>query len=138
MAARLPQLVEEIAEVAGLPAALAIVTAKGGQRVSIPRHPGPEHWLTMAVGPEAAATIADHFATGHGSGIKDLDIPMLNTGSYARQRAERRARLDDAIRNGASSNELAARFEMTRRNAIRAKVRLRTEPNTNQGDLFRK
>lgn len=59
----LPELLAEIAEVAGLDAALKIAEAKGGQRVYIPAYPREGHWLWLAVGPETAAKICDHFRT---------------------------------------------------------------------------
>ena len=71
-----PEL-EEIAEVAGTAAALAILAAKGGTRVYIPKSAklGDDHWLVVLVGLEPAEAIADHF------GGTQVEIPLLGGGT---------------------------------------------------------
>ncbi len=75
----LPGLLEEIADVAELPAALAIAREKGGARAYIPARAPDDHWLTQCVGREAADKICAHFAAD-GRGI-ELLIPIGPAGN---------------------------------------------------------
>jgi len=70
----LPELLAEIAAVAGFDAALKIAAAKGGIRAYFPRHPDAGHWLSLAVGMDTARKIGEHLASGL-RGI-ELDVPM--------------------------------------------------------------
>ena len=54
---RLPGLLREIAAFTDLDTAMKVAAAKGGQRAYIPRVPRKGHWLSEAVGMEAAARI---------------------------------------------------------------------------------
>ena len=62
---KLPELLAEIAEVAGIDAALAVAQAKGGARAHFPHptrlHDG--HWLVCAVGIEKARLISKHLSS---------------------------------------------------------------------------
>jgi Homeodomain-like domain len=70
----LPQLLSEIAHVAGMAAALKVAAAKGGTKAYFPLKPMADHWLTLAVGPEAAALICAKICNGdHGI---ELEVPM--------------------------------------------------------------
>lgn len=60
----LPPLLAEIAEVAGLDAALALAEARGGSRITIPARPRPDHWFAQTVGMEAAEKIAAFYRVG--------------------------------------------------------------------------
>ena len=53
----LPGILGEIADVAGIPAALAIADEVGGTRINIPARAGDDHWLVKTVGREAAETV---------------------------------------------------------------------------------
>lgn len=75
----LPPLLAEIAEVAGLDAALAMADARGGSRITIPARPRPDHWLVQAVGVDAAKLIADHFRVGNSGLI--VELPVGPTGA---------------------------------------------------------
>ncbi len=81
----LPLLLQEIAEVAGLPAALALAEARGGNRVYLPRPEqlDEDHWLVKAVGREAAIKICKHYFLP--GGRTELDLPRGPTGSRANQ-----------------------------------------------------
>lgn len=71
---QLPGLLAEIAEVAGVGAALAIAEVKGGASAYIPAPPvRAEHWLVLACGQAAADAIAGHFAVRGGAHYK---IPL--------------------------------------------------------------
>lgn len=67
---KLPEMLERIAEVAGLPAAIKLAKDFGGSRIYIPQLPTPKTALSRSVGPEAAAKIAAAFGMGY------LDVPI--------------------------------------------------------------
>lgn len=54
---RLPGILQEIAEAAGLEAALEIARVKGGTRAYFAARPGKTHWLSQAVGHDKAQAI---------------------------------------------------------------------------------
>ena len=80
----LPELLAEIAEVAGLPAALAIAKFKGGTRTHFPARADDDHWLTVTVGREAADKLCKHFRSRNG-GIS-LQVPLGPANFYATAR----------------------------------------------------
>ncbi|SDU08954.1 helix-turn-helix domain-containing protein [Stappia sp. ES.058] len=124
--AYLPDLLAEIAEVAGLDAALKLAAARGGQTVYIPSRPAPEHWLCQTVGQPAAEKICEHFRVRN-SGGRFL-IPIARTASARRT-------LFKALENGASARQAAAAAGTHERTAYRARARIRAK-DPNQGDLF--
>ncbi|KPF98824.1 hypothetical protein IP86_10900 [Rhodopseudomonas sp. AAP120] len=134
----LPDLLAQIAEVAGLDAALKIAESHGGTRRQIPaRVPDGEHWLTDCVGREAAEKICKHFRQGTGGGGFGgayLLIPRGPTGTVA---AARR-RMQKALREGKSASEAARVAGMTERTAYRARSRARKGGgwDDNQNELF--
>lgn len=65
----LPETLREIAEVAGLPAALAIAEHWGGIRLDMPATPDGTHRLAAVVGMQAAAQLAEEYQG------EQLDIP---------------------------------------------------------------
>ena len=88
---KLPELLAEIAEVAGIDAALAVAQAKGGARAHFPHpnHLRDGHWLVCAVGIEKARLISKHFSSLT-AGIY-LHIALGPAGMYqiARLKAEK-------------------------------------------------
>jgi FixJ family two-component response regulator len=124
--ASLPQVLEEIAAVAGWPAAWAIADAKGGQDVFIPRRPGRNHWLSVAVGHELAMKICEHFRANHQSRVL---IPR------ARMARASRAVLK-AIEQGKTNNAAAAAAGVHERTVRRYRRRLRRSGRSPQGELF--
>lgn len=128
----LPGVLAEIAAVAGLPAALGVAEAKGGGRAYIPLRPGPNHWLTRAVGAPAAQKIADHFAAGS-AGV-ELQIPVGPAGSYSRQQRIRAARMSALVEEGHSTDRIAREVGTTRSSVKRFKQKLRRDDG--QGSLF--
>ena len=84
----MPDVLAEIRDVAGADAAARIAETKGGRSVHFPAKAGPRHWLTLAVGAEAAVKLCAHFRVRHASGIT-LKIPLGEAAIYAR--AKRRA-----------------------------------------------
>ncbi|MAA97803.1 MAG: helix-turn-helix domain-containing protein [Stappia sp.] len=122
----LPGILAEIADVAGLDAALKLAAEKGGQTVYIPSHASDDHWLTSTVGPEAASAICELYRVRNTGGR--FLIPI------AREASARRT-LVQALVNGASARQAAAASGLHERTAFRARRRLKAK-DPSQGDLF--
>jgi hypothetical protein len=92
----LPGVLQEIAEVVGEEAALAIAAARGGTQVYIPPVPPSDHWLCKLIGVSGPALAAELTM-----GIKGLrlELPLGPTGHAAQVRA----RVDAMIKAGASN-----------------------------------
>ena len=130
----LPALLAEIAEVAGIDAALAIAEAKGGQAVTIPSRLRPDHWLITAIGRERAEQLSDHFCSGRSRA--QLDIPLGPTGSYFADRRRRAVAVAQALAAGATASEAARRAGITRRSVHRQKAQKQRQRDRDQGSLF--
>ena len=132
----LPALLAEIADVAGLDAALALAASHGGCRVRIPAEvKSDRHWLARCVGREAADRICAHYRQGTGSGQMRgayVLVPRGPTGAIA----SARRRLAQALANGASAAEAARIAGMTERTAYRQRSRVRAVEDDKQGSLF--
>lgn len=126
----LPQVLADIAMIAGEEAARRVAGAVGGTRVYIPPHPGPDHWLAKLVGLEAARKIADHFTAG-ALGAR-VDIPLGDTGFIASQQA----RIDAMILAGRSERDIALACGYTDRTVRRRRARLKAMDDSRQGKLF--
>lgn len=124
--AGLPALLAEIAEVAGLKAALQLAAERGGNRVYIPECAGDDHWLVRAVGREAADRICAHFAVP--SGI-ELEVPRGPTGLWA----EYCRRLGQLIAEGAPSSRITQELGISRRTVTRHRAK---RHDVNQLRLF--
>lgn len=84
----LPPLLNEIAEVAGVVAAVAIADARGGTRAHFPARAPDGHWLVELVGREAADKLCAHFrATAAGGSYLSIPVGPKNFYSRARRRA---------------------------------------------------
>lgn len=126
----LPPLLCEIAEVAGIRAAIALAEARGGNRVYFPT-PGAlsdEHWLVKIVGGEAAMKICKHFSPGH---HVELELPLGPTGN----RADVWRQLARLIKEGAPSGVITRRLRISRRTVVRHRARIRLSDDR-QTDLF--
>lgn len=130
----LPPLLAEIAEVAGIDAALAIADAKGGQQAFIVAHLRPDNWLVAAVGLEKAKLISDHFCSGR-LRLK-LTIPLGPAGSYQSLRRRTSRVLEEAASRGASANEMAAAAGVTTRTVHRFRSRRREHNSRDQLKLL--
>jgi hypothetical protein len=128
----LPELLREIAEIAGIDAALAIADAKGGQDVIIPTRLRPDHWLVVAVGLEKAERISAHFTSGHRR--QRVIVPLGPAGSFLAERRRRAKALADAQARGSSANQIAAEVGITERSVRRFRSKQRQD--NGQGDLF--
>lgn len=118
----LPPLMIEIAEVAGVDAAWALVRARGGTKVYIPHDVRQDHWLPQLVGLEQARLICQRF------GGNDIILPNAKA-------QQTRQAMVDALSAGATTNEVAQLTGMTTRTVFRVKAALkRGDPR--QGKLF--
>lgn len=126
--AGLPALLAEIAEVAGLKAALQLAAERGGNRVYIPERAADDHWLVRAVGREAADMICAHFAVP--SGI-ELEVPRGPTG----RQAEHYRRLSQLIAEGAPSGQITHELGISRRTVTRHRAK-RRDPDQLQLFIF--
>lgn len=125
----LPALLVEIAEVAGLEAAITLADRYGGNRVYIPRHSPEGHWLCLCVGRLAADQICAHFANP--SGI-ELELPR----GPALSRSEKQARLRKLIAQGLKSTEITRRLGITRRTVTRNRTAMIETVDGRQLDMF--
>lgn len=133
----LPGVLAEIAEVAGLDAALAVARAKGGGRAYIPAPAqlNGDHWLVQAIGDDLARAVAGHFQVGNSG--HELMIPLGPAGGYAAQRRARARAVLQAIEQNCTIDEAARMVGVDRSTIIRAKQRLRDGgPDSGQGSLF--
>ena len=92
----LPPVLAEIADIAGLDAAMALAEARGGQRVFIPASAGPDHWLVRTVGETAASLICEHYRGGTNG--ETIDVPAGPASSYRKQARKIRQMIDGAGR----------------------------------------
>ena len=132
----LPPLLAEIAEVAGLDAALALAEARGGSRITIPARPRPDHWFARAVSMEAAEKIAEYYRVGYG-GTKGatITVPVGPDGGTARALRLQRTKIDAMIREGLSADRIAREMRVHRTTVFRRQAAL-DRRDTRQGNLF--
>lgn len=129
----LPALLAEIAEVAGIDAAIAIADEKGGQEVFISARLRPDNWLIRCIGADKAEILSRHFCASGGGRVK-LQIPLGPVGSYVAERQRRQRVMAEAVERGASSNEIAKLAGITGRSVRRFRARYGGDPD--QGSLF--
>lgn len=113
MTTSLPNVLREIAEAAGLPAAIALAARCGGTRVYIPARVTDGHWLADCVGREAADAICKLIGGG------EVDIPLGNTGAYPQLRRTIAKRVHELDQAGASAATIARRASVTERTVRR-------------------
>lgn len=134
MAARLPGVLDEIAKVAGEPAALLIAASVGGQRVYIPAKAADGHWLVACVGREKADKICRHFEVD-GRGAR-VDIPLGAAGAYPQLRRAIARRVHELDRGGASARKIAGEVGITTRAVHRHRAAHRGDKGGPQGQLL--
>lgn len=132
----LPSPLDEIAEVAGLDAALAIADAVGGTRVGIPPRPLKDHWLTDLVGDEKASLICNHFrilsTEDRERGARHIIIPR---GPATRDK-QAKARFYAARDAGASVRAAARKARIHERTAFRWEMQRNNPAITDQLPLL--
>lgn len=123
----LPKILAEIAEIAGLDAALKLAEARGGTEIYIPAEADNDHWLTQTVGRKAADAICRHFEGG-GRGSRVV-LPLGPSGSAA----QIRRKVDRLIADGKSEREIALATGYTGRGVRMRKAIVR---DRKQGSLL--
>ena len=102
----LPLIYRQVAEGAGLEAALGLARAKAGQRISVPRNWRASPWMAEAMGEKGAATLCDLY------GGELIDLPTNPAeGAGARARARR---VQQALDEDKSANQIAAQESVSR------------------------
>lgn len=137
----LPGILREIADVAGLPAALAIAEKKGGARAHIPARAPNGHWLPQLVGRDAADKICAYFRRRE---ITDgVERTSLKAGTYLliplgpkNFYAKARRRVVELTAEGWPREEVARRLGIHVRSVQRYRARMRDEADGPQGRLF--
>lgn len=121
----LPGVLGEIADVAGIPAALALADKVGGTRINIPARAQDDHWLVETVGRKAADEICDYFRTlsaeHREAGARHIVIPLGATGPMAQARRV----LITELENGTSARQAARKAGVSERTAFRMRAKLR-------------
>lgn len=102
----LPSILQDMAELIGLPATLKLVEAYGGVRLYIPKRFDPDHPLVKLVGHAHAAKLCESYG-----GELHFDIPR----AVAATRAARDARMRNDRSLGVTHRELALRYVLTER-----------------------
>jgi hypothetical protein len=120
-------LLNRIADVAGVRAAMLLGREKACQMVYIPRQPGPKSWLVKLIGAESAAKLASEF------GGSQVLIPPALVGEKRR----RGAAIAELTDKGYSINETARATGVARSTIIEHRARLRgRDDDGSQGSLF--
>lgn len=134
----LPPLLDDIAEAAGLQAALLLMREYGGKRVYIPVRAPEGHWLVRLVGREPADKICALFATRidsereksrHGA---EITIPIAGAGAMGAARRRAMELLD----KGAPVNEVVRVSGVCQRTAWNYKARVKDVRKKDQGRLL--
>lgn len=115
----LPALLAQIADIAGVTAAIAVARAKGGTKAYFPVDPQPGNWLVEAVGPTAAAAICREVVSGAKGDW--IEVPFGPTGSWA----EIRRRVVEMDAAGHSAPAIARACGITDRSVRRSRARRR-------------
>lgn len=126
----LPPVLAEIAELAGIEAALALAEVAGGEKryIPTPDRLDADHWLFRACGAPAASLIAQRF------GGDTVEVPRGPAGNAAQLARRIRA----LIAAGASSNEIARQTGVVFRTVTRHRARVRADDSGDdaQGKLL--
>ena len=134
----LPPLLNTVADVAGLEAALALADARGGSRVSFPAKPPKGHWLIDCVGQSEAELICEHFRGGNSGRAVDVPVGPVSAANVVRRQ------IDQMLRAKVSPDEIAMKLKVHRTTVFRRKANLEPEGKRpdylqrkdNQLDLF--
>lgn len=105
----LPEVLAEIAEVAGSDAAWQLAAARGGRDITIPKNGDPPAWLVDLVGKEAAGRICQHYRSNH---VFRVLIPLGSA-------IERQRRFADGMAQGLSVERTAGLLGVHKRTVYR-------------------
>jgi DNA-binding NarL/FixJ family response regulator len=124
MSAALPHILAEVAEIAGLDAALRLARARGGRRLYVPQRPTPDY--IAEIGEAAAAALSTLYPN------ETISVPLGPTGAL---KQAKRA-VDEALSRGLSAGEAAQVAGVTERTVYNHRARRRAELDSRQGRLF--
>lgn len=127
---RLPGILAEIAEVAGVEAALAIARVRGGTQIYVPPKPANDHWLCRLIGRDEAMAVCERLTCGVGP--LRVDLPLGPVG----QAAKIRARIDAMIVEQRSERDIALATGYTTRSIRRRVAKLGIKRDDAQMDLL--
>lgn len=117
----------EVAEAAGLDAAVQLARGYGGTEIFVPREAPPGHWLAACVGVAAAAKICRHFATHDADGRPiafRVYVPLAGAAVMPRTLAAlARAMVEEQI----GLREAVRRFGVSERTVKRLRAKLRDD-----------
>lgn len=102
----LPGILQELADLIGLPGTLKLVEAYGGVRLYVPKKIDAAHELARLIGLDHATTLAETYG-----GEDHFDIPR----AVAATRAARDSRIRADRAAGMTHRELALRYGLTER-----------------------
>lgn len=122
----LPASVRDLVDVVGMPAALAIVEARGGIRLCVPKRVTPDHWLVDLIGVDALQALISVYSG------EEIEVPRC----YAALRAIRDQQIVAEAEAGASNAELARKHNYTERGIRKLRRRVEKEIESPQNDLF--
>lgn len=117
----LPGLLREIAEATSYEIALTVARLKGGRRVYLRNDPPADHWLSLAVGIEAATKICQAICPA--SGGLDIDIPK----GRAIPVQARKAQIEQLTLDGAGKMKIAEVTGLHYRTVQKYRASLRAE-----------
>lgn len=126
MAERLPQILQEVADLAGLGAALQLASARGGRRLYVPQQPTDQ--FIADIGAKAARALSELYPN------EIINVPLGPEGVL--KRARRIA--EEALERGASAGEAAALSGFSERMMYIRKAKRRARETSDQDDLFRR
>jgi hypothetical protein len=131
---QLPGILREIADAAGVEAALLIAREKGGGRASFSPRPRDDHWSVRLLGRERADKVA-RALTGNRLRV-ELDVPLGPSSSYAKERINRATAMKAALDAGLSFDASARAAGVDRSTIRRFKSRVGKRSSGRQGNLF--
>ena len=124
--AQFSPLMNEIADVVGDEATIALIAARGGTRVHIPARVDDRHWLVDVMGRDAADKLCRHFRVGAGGSYIELPVGTKKIYARAREKAF-------ALRGTKSVEAIALALGVHRRTVTKW---FADRPDDRQGSLF--
>ncbi|KAA6405045.1 helix-turn-helix domain-containing protein [Candidatus Tokpelaia sp.] len=125
--AHMPEILQEIANIAGIEATEAIMRSFGGRNIYIPGHIARAQWMVELCGEAAARKLIDHF-TFDGRGATYL-IPMG-------ERATKQKKLAEYLKQGLSPPAAAKRAGVHMRTAYRARKNIKDDRQLDVEDFL--
>ena len=124
----LPASIQELIEVVGVSAALAIVEERGGITLCVPTQALPDHWLVELIGLAALTALVERYRG------EEIEIARC----AAAMRAIQEQQIVREAEAGASNATLARRYGYTERGIRKLRRRVEGElaDATAQGQLF--